>query len=146
MERRFLLLLVSLLLLTTDIAAGEQPPRRTAVAGHPAIVGRRLGTTTAAPCDPLCISGTAAGASPAAMVAAAMAGNESESALPPRQLDRPDGGLPTTHQSWIYYGPVPTTSYYSTAPPARSSLLRATAAAAVVFSTMLLVAAAASAS
>uniref|UniRef100_A0A0E0R5T0 Uncharacterized protein n=1 Tax=Oryza rufipogon TaxID=4529 RepID=A0A0E0R5T0_ORYRU len=144
MERCFLLLL----LLATGIATGEQPPRRTAVADHPAIVG----TTTAAPCDPLCISGAAAGgATPEAMAAAsaavAMAGNESESALlpTPRQLDRPDSsGLPTTHQSWIYYGPLPTTPYpYSKAPPASELVRATTAAAAVVFSTVLLVAAAA---
>lgn len=92
-------------------------------------------------------AGAAAGATPEAMAAAAMAGgNESESALlpAPHQLDRPDSsGLPSTHQSWIYYGPLPTTPYpYSKAPPASSLLCAATAATAVVFSTMLLVAAA----
>jgi hypothetical protein len=88
-------------------------------------------------------AGAAAGATPEAMAAAAMAGgNESESALPPRQLDRPDSsGLPTTHQSWIYHEPV--AMPYSTAPPAAISLVGATAAATAVFSTMLLAAAAA---
>ncbi|BAT13215.1 Os11g0215800 [Oryza sativa Japonica Group] len=133
MERRFLLL-AGLLLAT---AAGEQQPSRTAMADH------QQPAATAAPCDPLCISGAAAGATPEAMAAAAMAGgNESESALPPRQLDRPDSsGLPTTHQSWIYHEPV--AMPYSTAPPAAISLVGATAAATAVFSTMLLAAAAA---
>ena len=98
----------------------------------------------------MCAAGAAgAGATPEAMAAAAAAmagGNESESALlpAPHQLDRPDSsGLPSTHQSWIYYGPLPTTPYpYSKAPPASSLLCAATAATAVVFSTMLLVAAA----
>ncbi|EAY80363.1 hypothetical protein OsI_35536 [Oryza sativa Indica Group] len=136
MERRFLLL-AGLLLATAVTAAGEQQPRRTAMADH------QQPAATAAPCDPLCISGAAAGATPEAMAAAAMAGgNESESALPPRQLDRPDSsGLPTTHQSWIYHEPV--AMPYSTAPPAAISLVGATAAATAVFSTMLLAAAAA---
>lgn len=94
----------------------------------------------------MCAAGAAgAGATPEAMAAAAAAmagGNESESALPPRQLDRPDSsGLPTTHQSWIYHEPV--AMPYSTAPPAAISLVGATAAATAVFSTMLLAAAAA---